>query len=377
VRRVLGVLVALVLLAIASAVDQVVADRAEDQGADRVLQRGAERIQRGVGTRLADVSAASQTGVSYILAPHADDEFQVWSLVENSPANYKVFIYATRSEETGYCDQLSYSRGYQLGREKAAEPPPAGRWSTSCEDARLNGLKGFFTQMSATDPTIPGSFGTLMSKGPFPANGTPICREDSLPPDGVCNTTGTSPKDTVDTTARVLVDSRGRGAIVMFNLGDGDLTEAEAVWAVETVRDNRAGLGLNATLPDYNLLGTFANNTTYSDGCKVYPHNDHRSVHLALYKTDFHMKYQSAATCAMDTDVTRSKTVTGTSADAAWEYDASGSVSTGAHNSNNGWLMGVNRSAENGASVWHYPLSRTTQKDLFHTHQYFWTRFVH
>ncbi|UNX54698.1 hypothetical protein MF406_17775 [Georgenia sp. TF02-10] len=315
--------------------------------------------------------------MSYILVPHADDEFQAWSLIENSPANYKVFIYATRSEETGYCDPATYPSGYQSGKEKAANPVPTGRWSASCESARMNSLKAFFAQMSATDPTIPGSFGPQVTKGPFPANGTPICREDSLPPDGVCNSTGTSPRDKVDTTARVLVDTQGRGAIVMFNLGDGDLTEAEAVWAVKTVRDNRAALGLNTSLPNYNLLGTFANSTTYADGCKVYPHSDHRSVHLALYKTDFNMKYQSAATCAMDTDVTRSKTVTDASANAAWKYDVSGTVSTGAHNNNYGWLMNVNRSAENSNSVWHYPLSRTTQKDIFHTHQYFWTKFAH
>ena len=36
--------------------------------------------------------------------PHPDDEFQAWSLLEDRPDQYKVFVFGTRGESSGYCE---------------------------------------------------------------------------------------------------------------------------------------------------------------------------------------------------------------------------------------------------------------------------------
>lgn len=40
-----------------------------------------------------DISPAATSQVSYVVSPHPDDDFQGWSLVENSPLNYKSSLF--------------------------------------------------------------------------------------------------------------------------------------------------------------------------------------------------------------------------------------------------------------------------------------------
>lgn len=291
--------------------------------------------------------ASAAERVAYIAVPHPDDEFQVWSLVEDTPEDYKVFITMTHGEATTYCEPAGYARSYQPGLERPADPAPTGRWTSSCSRARLGSHVRYFRDMAAADDSVPGALTDLGTKGPFPADGVGLCRTDA----------STSCTD-AQRTARVWRDAHGRGALVVFDLGDGDLTSAEVAWAIRTVRDHRGALGLDTSLPDSHLLGTYAN---ADPACFLYPNADHEAVHTALSTTDFGLGHQSAATCAADPDADRSAVVSAAGADAAFRL--SGQRRVGAHVSNYGWLEDP-----------HYALDRTGQSQLFHTHQHFWSR---
>lgn len=298
--------------------------------------------------------ATGETQMSYILVPHPDDEFQAWSLIENAPSNYKVFVVATRGEATQFCDPTIYPLGYQPGYgEVASAPSPTGKWTPSCVTARQNSMVGYLTQMSAADPTIPGSFGPMTTYGPFPGGTTAICR----------TVAGTPTCGAAERTVDVWVDSLGRGAIVNFNLGDGDLTSPEATWALNTVINNRAALGINSTLPNYNALGAFSN-TAYS--CFSYAHPDHKAVHTALWNNSFGLVYRAAATCASDPDQSRAQTVTPSSVTAAFQLSGSGPTATriGAHVKRYGWL-----------AYDYYPIDTSGQNQLFQSHQNFWVKY--
>jgi hypothetical protein len=294
------------------------------------------------------------TRVSYVVIPHPDDEFQDWSLIEHAPANYTVVISATEGEQTGYCVPSVYrSAGWQKGKEPPADPVPRGRWTESCAQARIHSWLGFFRDMGKSDPTIPSTLRYAGRKGPFPADGTSICREDTLAPARPCR-----PGDTVDRRARVWLDTRGRGALVMFDLGDGDLTPAEVTWAVRTVQRHRGALGLDTRLPGREVIGAYANKRDHA--CFIYAHPDHLAVRAALSHHDFGVRYQAGATCSTDPAADFSRTVSDRSATAAWKINSSG-VQVGAFVGNYGWLHSG-----------YYPLDRTGEADLFHTHQAFW-----
>jgi len=285
--------------------------------------------------------------VSYIVIPHPDDEFQTAMMTQDSPDNYQVTITMTHGEQTSYCNPAALKVSLQA-KEIPPTPLPTSQWSPSCDAARLNSWVGYMTEMSKTDPGTPGNVTDLGNRGPFPANGVPISRVDG------------GGKVVVDRTAHVWLDKQGRGALVAFDLGDGDLTPAEVSWAVKTVRDNRAALGLNTTLPNWNVLGAYSNEGY--PGCDVYTHPDHRAVHVALWNTDFRMHYQAAATCKSDPDAIRTGTVDQAYLNAAFNPNGV----TGAHEEHYGWL---NETA--------YAVSRTNQSDLFMAPQSFWIRWAH
>ena len=286
----------------------------------------------GMSPAIADTPPAP-SAMSYVVVPHPDDEWQAWSLIENSPANYKVFISMTEGEQSGYCDKPSGT----------VTPAPVAKWTDTCSQARLNSWLGFFTKMSATDPTIPGDWNVLPESAALPANGYTLRTDDG---GRIAN---------ADRRARVAVDKQGRGAAIMFDLGDGDLTAKEVEWAVKAVLSNRATLGINTNLPSWNILGSFSHGGSYGSSCYVYPHPDHYAVHRVLYAYNFGTKgYQTAATCAGDSDVARTKRVTDKSINAAWS-------STGAFKTSYGWLGG-------------YALS-TDQRKLFMAPQSFWQRY--
>jgi len=287
--------------------------------------------------------------VTYIVVPHPDDEFQAWSLIEDTPDQYKVFLVLTNGEQTQYCEPGGYAASYQPGLEAAADPIPDGRNGEKCGEARAHSLIDYISGMAKTDPTIPGDFAAPAVAGPFPAEAGTVCRRDG-------------PDCTVeDHDAQVWVDRQGRGAVVMLDLGDGDLTADEVRWGVSTVVANRESLGLEHTLPNGGIFGSFAN-SRYD--CFSYPHPDHVAVHDALWSTNFNAGPQLAATCADDPAGVIHRKVSDDVVEAAFAVDANG-VRQGAHTYNYGWLDAA-----------YYPVDRRGQTELFTQNQYFWTRFA-
>jgi hypothetical protein len=268
---------------------------------------------------LAQAEEAGPQQVSYIVLPHPDDEWQTWSLVENSPSNYKVFILLTQGEQTAYCGSI--------------------KWTQQCKDERITSWLSYLTQMSQTDTALPGDWDA-------PRDVTLPARGYSLTVD---NGAGLVP---ASTSARVWADKRGKGAAVVFDLGDGDLTRQEVKWAIESVRDNRAAMGINDTLPNWNALGAYWN--SYYPGCAVYTHPDHRAVHEALWNYSYGFVYNAAATCGADPDAQRKQLTTAPSNGASWG-------ASGAFPAHYGWLGG-------------WTFSGQTQTDLFHAPQAWWTR---
>lgn len=277
----------------------------------------------GVGVAPMSATAAAPTHLQYVVIPHPDDEWQAWAQVENDPTTYKIFVLMTNGEQSMYCD--SYG----------------GKWSFACENKRLNSWAGFFSQMATTDATLPGALGAKYATRAFPANGVTICRDDATP----CARSVRA--------AVVQNDGQGRGALVSFNLGDGDLTEPEVDWALDTVLANRAEFGI-PNLPVKNMVASFANN---GGPCYNYPHGDHRAVHLALYNRTYPVPAQLGATCSTPGSTMHvDKQVSERSIAAAW------TATTGAFHKNYGWLGG-------------YDIDRTGQYgSVFMAKQSFWVK---
>lgn len=238
----------------------------------------------------------SPSNVSYVVVPHPDDEWQTWSLVENSPANYKVFIVLTKGEQTGYCNP---------------------KWTTVCADRRVSSLLGFLSQMSQSDATLPGDWTALGTKGEFSPLGFALSKTDG------------SGAYAAPRTADVYLDTQNRGAVVSYDLGDGDLTKDEVTWAIKTTLAQRAALGIDTSLPSYNILGTYYNKNY--PGCGLYTHGDHYSVHQSIYSVNFGVKYQAAATCKSDPETGRTDLTDVSTNTAAWGAG-------GAFGSHYGWL---------------------------------------
>ncbi|GAA1926503.1 hypothetical protein GCM10009775_18370 [Microbacterium aoyamense] len=287
---------------------------------------------------------------SIVVVPHPDDEFQTWSLVEDTPDEYKIFVSLTRGDETGFCepDIRETSLQADLG-ERAPDPDPPGRWTPECMEARQNSLLGYLTQMSESDPTIPGDFGAMTEYTDLPAEGVEICHDD----DGVRDC------DASLRTARVWKDAAGRGAVVFFDLGDGDLTQDEAAWALQTLIANRDTWGLDPARVGA-MIGAFANE---GHSCYSYPHPDHVAVHQVLWNVDFGVGPQVGATCFLDPRQRMSAFVSPESAAAAFALGPNGER-LGAHGRNYGWL-------HDDA----FPLAGIRQNDLFMSFQSFWVRF--
>ena len=302
-----------------------------------------------VGCSAAEPPAATASEapdkVDYIVVPHPDDEIQAWSLIEDRPDTYKVFIMLTRGEQTAFCD----SPGYDPDTGEAPpRPAPAGRWTRSCEAARQDSFFGFLEAMATVDSGLPAKYTDTGVKGPFDALGHSICRYDSGGSDGGnCIS---------DRTARVW--AAATGAVVWFNLGDGDLTVEEVEWALVTVRDNRLALGIDTSLPNHSVLGASYWNRSHP-GCYVYDHDDHFAVYEALWTTGFGMGDQSTATCDTDPDASPYSPVSHRQFDYA--FATAGSTRIGAHVVHYGWL-GIDDPG-------YWPGDYDGQGELFHRSQ--------
>lgn len=299
---------------------------------------------------VAQARAPHQQSVTVFVSPHPDDEFQMWSLVEQRPLEYKIFVTLTFGEESGFCDPDTAGEALQedLG-EVSPQPFPEGKWTRSCEEARAEALLGFLEQMSKADPTIPGSFGAPETFEMTVPDGVSICRTD----DGV-EICGADQR-------RVTIwhDSEDRGAVVFFNLGDGDVTVEETQAAISATLQSREEWRLAPELPVGALVGAFANAGTR---CYSYPHPDHLVVETTLWNVDFASGPQLGATCFVGRRQDMSAFVSAENSQAGFEL-GDDRTRIGAHARHYGWLH---------HDV--YPLA-TSQANLFHRMQSFWVRF--
>ena len=297
---------------------------------------------------LASACSNDLTSVSYIVVPHPDDEMQAWSLIEDTPDTYKVFIMLTRGEQTAFCISPGFD---EATGEAPPHPRPAGRFSSTCEAARQNSFFKFMAAMAERDRGLPSSFDHGGVKGPFHSLGYEVCRHDVLDyEDENC---------VVDLTAEVWTSPQA--AVVWFNLGDGDLTANEVAWAITTVQENQTALGIDSALPATSLIGASFWNTGHPD-CFVYEHDDHFAVRAALWHIDFGVGQQLAATCRSDPDASQSEQVSLAAFDNAFETASTTRI--GAHAVFYGWLW--------GEPPGYWPGDYDGQNELFHRHQSFW-----
>ncbi|GAB3174899.1 hypothetical protein GCM10027059_47760 [Myceligenerans halotolerans] len=301
------------------------------------------------------VAAATATGterILYALVPHPDDEFELWSFVEDDAATFPVFLVLTRGEQTQFCGR-AFAKGWQPDLEPEPSTRPTGKWTGECRTARVDSLLSYMAGMSAEDPTIPGEFGTPRTVGPFPDEDGVTCRVNSASRTGPCEGARS---------AKVWEDVRGRGNVVFFDLGDGDLTEQEVTWALRTVRRHPEEFGIDPAMPEAGAVGAFASE---HDGCFSYPHPDHVAVHRALANESFGLPFQAAATCAdVSAGTVVRREVSQQAATSAFAVDADG-TRTGAHTGSYGWLHEE-----------YYPIDWDGQDELFTRPQWFWVRYT-
>src|SRR5436305_2917999 len=85
--------------------------------------------------------STTKTQIQYIVSPHPDDVFEAWSLIQDSSANYPVFITLTKGESTGHCTGTRTIDGitYDLTQQ------------SQCKAARMASLNGWLDDQSDTD----------------------------------------------------------------------------------------------------------------------------------------------------------------------------------------------------------------------------------
>lgn len=304
-----------------------------------------------------EVGGARPRSVLYVVLPHPDDEFEVWSQVQDTPDVYKVFVLLTHGEESSNC--LPNMPGYDPAVEPAPSPLPLGLWTTTCEEARLGSWRAFFSDMSDTDPSVPGTFRDRGRVDRLASRSAPVCRRDADPTTCARRDRG----------AHLWTDTAGRGSLVVFDLGDRDLTPEEVVWAMRTVHDNPTKLGIDPSLPSRGVVGSYAN-TDHAGGFS-YAHPDHLAVSEALVRTDLHLGPQLTATAKGDPRATVVGTVTTVPLITAFGWDGS----TGAHARRYGWLWREDADAITSGRVDAYQVDREGQRRLFHVSQRFRVSF--
>ena len=236
---------------------------------------------------------SSKKRLTYVVAPHPDDELQGWSLVQNSPDNYNVFILLTRGENTGYCT----GGGFE-GQYGERHPEPFANTSngfgavnsSECKAQRLNSRESWLDRQAQQDANLGTGSGMSRFRLTHTYNGYPAPVNDGV----LANYSDWQ------------VGSKS--ARVVFDLGDNDLTVEEINWAIQTVRGNRSQL---PNLPESNIIGASYYNKLAS--CYPYDHPDHLAAYRALYHYDQGTPgVQWGAACKDDVNVARTGQITDT-----------------------------------------------------------------
>lgn len=288
--------------------------------------------------------------VVYAAMPHPDDEFQAWSLLEDSD-HFTVIVLMTRGERTQYCSEEGFLRGWQEGLEISPSTIPEALEDETCAAARMESIRGYLDQMSQTDTSIPGDLEDSFTVDDLTDNEGIVCSREA---DGECTQTNLS--------AEVWLDRQKRGALISFDLGDGNLNQDEVAWALAHIKEDPEKFGIDPQLPDGFVVSGY-----YSDdnpNCYEYPHPDHAAVAQTLESVELGLGPQFVTTCSEAGKNVLQRTVSDRSADAAFQFraetESEGAVREGAHEAHYGWL-----------SETVYPLDREQQQLLFMQEQTF------
>ncbi|MBH0007915.1 hypothetical protein [Salinibacterium sp. SWN1162] len=309
----------------------------------------------GLGAIAQARTTIEPSAVIYV-GPHPDDEFQYWSLFEDRADVYSVVVLLTRGEQTGFCSPEGLEAGWQPELEPAPEPLPDAQYSEACAEARVNSFVNYFVDMADSDATVPGRFAPVETSAPVPDPDGVVCRIDE------------TDECLVSTTVDVYRDLDDRGALLVFDLGDGDLSEAEVAWALDSTIDTFVPQLVGDDVHIAGIVGSYSTPEGGYEGCFAYPHPDHIAIDEALWATDFGAGFQASATCATDPRRQLFDRVSDAATDAAFATEAiEGSTDekrTGAHTANFGWLHGT-----------YYPVAHHGESELFHQDQQFWVRY--
>ena len=154
-----------------------------------------------------------------------------------------------------------------LGERVPLPQPFAARLTPTCDAERIDSLVAFLTSVGSVDPRWKG----LVEESPRTAPSDPTPQRCDTP---------ASCKPAL--TYRVW-EGRGRSQLLLFDLGDHDLTTAEVVWAVRTARSQH--MTFTATGTEDDVVGMGYENT--ADAAFVpYDHPDQKAVAAAMTTVD-------------------------------------------------------------------------------------------
>jgi len=214
-------------------------------------------------------TAASMLPIRYLLAPHPDDEFAIWSMAQD-PTRYPVLVVLTQGEKTGACagGGLQAERG-----ERAPSPQPfAAKLTPTCAAERVDSLLAFLHDMGAVDPR----WLSLRDRGEHVATDAPSDTPTALAP----SPCPTPPACARDATYHLWVGDTA--ALLVFDLGDGDVTTADVVWAIATTRHAR---GAFPTQIEGDIVGMGYHNTIDTNFVG-YDHPDQNAIRTVLTHDD-------------------------------------------------------------------------------------------
>ena len=263
----------------------------------------------------------------YVVVPHPDDELEAWSLLEDRPDQYPVFVLCTNGEQTVYAD----GRGHQpeLGERTPLPQPWGAPGSATVRAQRLGSFTAFLDGVAALDSHLDARLvdhGVLLD-GPSPFH----------------------------------LAVGERSARVAFDGGDGRLTADFVTAALQRTRDLR-----RTHLPvqeEGGAIGAAYWSTT--PGSVRYAHPDHRAVHTALWHTDQGLPGpQECRTATADPDAVRTEHVSARTYDALMGIAPDGRR-TGLFQVVYGWL-----GPQQG-----WPAGETDATTMWSRQQSFWRRF--
>ena len=253
-------------------------------------------------------------------------------------------VFLTQGEQSAFCEPDLAGLDEAAG-ERPPDPSPEGRFTDSCRQARITSTLRFLAAVNAVDPSSPVVDPTPRIAGPFPADDVELCRLDG---DDTC----------IEVAPTVDVHTGDGAPVLVFDLGDGDVTPAEAEWAIRTVVEHRDELGIDPDRPFGDLIAASYANVADPD-CWIYDHPDHVAVSEAVRTVDLGaFTAQVVPVCAGEPGAVAGP-VDPDLFDAAFEVD--GDQRVGAHVVEYGWLLDPYWAGDPGPG----------QSTLFHADQWF------